>query len=1432
MSGSTLWQKTADFLKRPVGGGGDRLRWRGFFTLLGSVFLAVWLLFAATVMFLRYAVLPNIEHFQSQIAHAASSALGLPVRIGAVSAGWERLRPELVLNDVQVLDKKGNEALSFRRVEAVLSWRSLALLDLRLHRLSAEGPTVQAERQSDGRVYVAGFQVYPPTDDDAGLADWALHQDAIDVTGARLVWRDALRMPAMATGDVPSVALEAVSFRLENRHRRHRFALTALPPEDLAGPVDMRGDFRGQSLSRLDEWQGQVYLSAPKIDLAAWRAWLDFPIEVSEGRGGMRVWGRVDGVGLAEISADLALSDVKLRLSERRQEESGPPVPVPLEQSANGLAEFPQRTEFTAPPELPELDLANFEGRLGVRREGLAPNRAYYVSVQDLGLQLRDGKAIPQLSAHVKWTPLSGRNGGGSEGLAVLTQIDLGHLAELAKYFPLDQNTRETLQSYAPEGELRNLNLLWRGNTNRLESYRLSVDFSALGMRPKGLLPGFSNLSGSLLADEGKGQLEIASSPMSLQFPEVFSQPDISLDELNAKVGWSIQSGVLDFVLQEAVFSGPDAAGSGRGRYRLALNQQAPIEFKSPGNLDLTGHLTEANAGAVWRYLPKLISPDVRHWVRDAVRGGRIRDVDYVLRGPLDEFPFPHNERGQFMVKAKISEGDLLFAPAWPEVRGLETELRFEGSGVGFAAQQATMAGVKLGKVHASIADFSIASPKLVIIGEAEAPVPGFIQFLDQSPLGKMLGRFYEALRLTGDGKLKLDVEIPLDNPDAVRVKGDFDLAGGGAIVDPLLPPVSALSGRVSFTESTAHANALVGQFFDKSLRIDLQAKGSEVRVAAFGEATVPALQRQYRSPLLKAFSGTMPFQAAVSVRDGRVGFAVQSSLEGLQSTLPEPFNKSAESVLPIRFSRAALGDRAVTNKANNQAKIARTGKPSPEISRDQLRIEVGNLAGATLIRRLDDNRALIERGLVAVGSAWSTVPMPDKGLRVVVNQPSIDLDLWHAALVVGTPEPTTESAGLAEGIDWPTPHFDIRANTVRLISRQWRDVNVQATPMRGGVSGTIDARDMSGEWSWDNTGKGALRARLKQLVLPDTQGALPKENGKASASTGANGLRAGSEVVNGAAGVADAPENLPALDVVADQLILGDKRLGRLEVVAENDAGRWRVPRFHLSSPEGNMSGSGFWTPATSNAAPLTQVDLSIDASDIGKLMTRFGYPEGVRRGQGKLAGRLSWQGSPTMIHVPTLTGLFELTAESGQFNKLEPGIGKLISLVSLQMLPRRITLDFRDIFSDGFAFDNIKGTVAVSNGALSTNNFVIEGSAAKVLMSGSADLANDQTKVLVSVQPEFGSTLALGAAVVVNPVVGVATLLAQKLLSDPLNKVFAFEYEVTGSLADPQIRKVSGSPPSASAAPATPNSPALAPPTVDSQRLTPGAVNSGKSK
>jgi uncharacterized protein YhdP len=157
-----------------------------------------------------------------------------------------------------------------------------------------------------------------------------------------------------------------------------------------------------------------------------------------------------------------------------------------------------------------------------------------------------------------------------------------------------------------------------------------------------------------------------------------------------------------------------------------------------------------------------------------------------------------------------------------------------------------------------------------------------------------------------------------------------------------------------------------------------------------------------------------------------------------------------------------------------------------------------------------------------------------------------------------------------------------------------------------------------------------------------------------------------------------------------------------------------------------------------------------------------------------------------------PSLTGNFHINVEGGQFLKADPGLAKLLSVLSLQSLPRRLSLDFRDVFTQGFAFDFVRGDIAIDQGIAATNNLQMKGVNAAVLMEGKADLAHETQDLKVVVVPEINAGTASLVATAINPAIGVGTFLAQMFLREPLMKAATQEFHVDGTWTDPKVTRV----------------------------------------
>jgi uncharacterized protein YhdP len=320
-----------------------------------------------------------------------------------------------------------------------------------------------------------------------------------------------------------------------------------------------------------------------------------------------------------------------------------------------------------------------------------------------------------------------------------------------------------------------------------------------------------------------------------------------------------------------------------------------------------------------------------------------------------------------------------------------------------------------------------------------------------------------------------------------------------------------------------------------------------------------------------------------------------------------------------------------------------------------------------------------------------------------------------------------------------------------------------------------VSADQVNGAFSWrpgTGGGSGRVSARLSRLAIPEGQRSQVAE-------------------------LLDAPAvNVPGFDVIAESFELGGKSLGRLELAAVNGGTAaqpvWSLQKLSLTTPEAKMNASGSWQRETGQPGRRMTLAFALDFSNAGALLARMGIPDALRGGQGRLEGELAWRGSPFAIHYPTLTGQLKLDTSKGQFLKASAGAGRLLGVLSLQSLPRRITLDFRDVFSEGFAFDSIGATADIKSGVLSTRDFRMRGASANVLIEGSTDLGRETQDLRVLVLPEIdASSASIAYALLANPAIGLGAFVAQMLLRDPLSKAFSYEYDVTGTWSDPQVKR-----------------------------------------
>ena len=1328
-----------------------------------------WLLLLVTLLLvsgwglLNGWIVPRIDEFRPRLEKQASQAMGTVVQIGSITATPQGLLPTFELHDVVVLDSQGHEAVRLARIVATPSLRSL--LRGGLEQLYIDAPALDMRRSADGRFFVAGLDLSGNDAGDPGVADWLLAQREIVVRHGALRWTDELR-------DAPLLALQEVDIVLRHSGRRHAMRLDATPPPAWGSRFSLRGDFRQPLLwTRSGEWQswgGQVYAEFPWVDLAQLRRHTrpgDLGIAVEQGVGALRVWGDVAAGAVQGGVADVALAGVNA----------------------------------TTGPGLQPLVLHAVQGRVAAHR--LA--KGFTFSTKGLQFQTDDGLVWPGGNVALTYTDKEGAIPAYGELHA--DRLDLSVLRRVANRLPLGDVVHGALQSYAPAGLVETLDLSWQGAASAPTQYRGRGRVTGLEVAAqkaegqRAATPGVRGADVEFDLNQSGGRAVVAMKQGAFDLPGIFDEPVMSFDEFGADARWQVDGDKWALQMDNVKFANADAQGKVRLAWRTSDLEKSGSRSRFPGVLDLTGSLSRAQAQRVHRYLPSALDAHARDYVRDAVQSGAVTGAQFRIKGDLHDLPFRDPRQGEFRIAAQLRNVVYDYAPArllpagsrpWPALTQLGGELVFERAGMRVNQATGRFAGMPQSRVvrtDASIPDLE--HTVVNVTADVHGPLTEMLGMVNSSPVAGMTSHALDAATATGAADLKLKLDLPIANIEKSTVRGSVVLAGNDVRITPDTPLLGRARGAVDFSEKGFSLNAVQARMLGGDARLEggMQPASGAV-VAGTPDAPVLSIRAQgtlsadglrqarelgFVARLAERMSGSTAYTATLGMRRGVPELQVTSSLEGMAVDLPAPLRKTAAAALPLRFENTLLPPSLASAGAG---------------LRDRLQLRLGSLAALVYERDLSSPQPRVLRGAIGLNSgggpgvALDSMALPDSGVTAHAQVAAMDMDAWRALLDGGAGAGVVADAEAAMAY-LPTA-LALRAQELTLFGRKLHDVVVGGSRAGSGLRANVDAREINGYVEYrpaaqgSSSSSGGVFARLARLNIPR------------SATTGVENL------------LDTQPATMPALDIVVDDMELSGRKLGRVVVDAVNRTGAggrrdWLLNKLQIRVPEAEMSATGSWSPragkdAAAGGTGRTSMDFSLDIKDSGDLLARFGMPDVVRRGKGRMEGQVAWDGSPLGLDYPSMSGNLNVNVESGQFLKADPGLAKLLGVLSLQALPRRLSLDFRDIFSQGFMFDSVRGDVHLSRGIASTSNMQMRGVNAAVLMDGSADLARETQDLRVVVVPEINAGAAALAAGLINPAIGLGTFLAQLALRGPLTEAATREFRIDGGWAEPRITRV----------------------------------------
>ncbi len=969
---------------------------------------------------------------------------------------------------------------------------------------------------------------------------------------------------------------------------------------------------------------------------------------------------------------------------------------------------------------------------------------------------------------------------------------------------PLSELLARRLPGLKMGGRLSQMEVGWQGALRDLAHLDVARDLSRLKMRARlddvsqeGLpqVPTWSGLSGQVVANGASGSLALQSKGLSMASDAFMRQPRLAVASVGGALKWSDLQLVADggadpwprLAAVDVTIQGLNVSDEG-----LVLDVSGRWQYRGQGlgDASLKGTVGGLLPTRVAELLPRALGKETHAWIARAFESGRPVSGNWSLDGPLADFPFRQSGTGSFQARLRLEDLQLHFARQWPVIDGAFVDLRFDGPRMTVSSRQARMLGNPLVVVEGEIADVLASQPMLALKGRFESDLPTLLTAVNESPVRSMLGDLTVDAKAKGPASLDLSLMVDLHDTDKTTADGLLTVDGADLLLAGGFPAVSGLTGALRFSDRGLVSVDWRGQSLGGPLQLAHRpAESRETRLAVTGSLEGGALETWLGSALDFPFRGVLagrtPYEVSVLIRPGQVDLDAQSSLKGLSVRLPVPARKLSDEDWGLRLGlaqrRSAMGSR---------------------VARWTLRTDKGPLQALVEQRRPGPGATGRSKGLVSLGLPLAE-PSTD-GTVVRVAAPRLHLGRWLDALDrrVVTPAP-----GQASSLTGGLTRIEVSAGRMELDGgTTLSTVQAQVAQQAGVWVVDLQSQEAVGRLNWQPNAqssrrgvasRGSITARLSRLWLSPSRGPSSLSAGEA-AEDDLQSLTAISQA-----------RRWPSVDLVVEDFRRGPQQFGQLTLDAAPSLqeAAWQIRSVVIDNPDASLRGSGRWEASPQQVGKSqTSLDLVLDIKSSEGLLARLGHPGLLRATPGQLKGQLRWPGAPVDFRVSQLGGQLALDLQQGQFLKAEPGLSKLVSVVNLQSLPKRITLDFRDIFSAGFAYERVRGDLLFSQGDVRTENLRVVGVQASVFIEGTASIMDETQQIRVLVLPELNAGLASLGYALVNPAIGLGSFLAQYVLRDPLRKVLAYEYELTGPWSDPVVKELPRrAPPQAGAADGT---------------------------
>lgn len=1362
-----------------------------------TILLLIMLVGLALYVSVGRQLAPRVTDYKDWLEQRLSQELGMSVSIGQLSGEWLQFTPRFVLQDVQLGDVAALQLQQVALTPALLE--SLQQGRLVIANTAIEALDISFNQLPDGRWQLAGLTGLGPAPDPEVIFQLLTRLTRLSLDDTRLQFTGS---------DGRRSALEQASLDLQSESGLHRLTIRADAPGS-RGVLQVDAELTGAALTDLS---GQLYVNLPLADYSVFMP--DFAMAPDA----------VADVVAAEVAGELWVELTQGRANNLVFRGQGGLDIVSVPDALPGLTIQPGQS--SQPEQRLALDNMQIAG-LHIQHE--VERDIWTLYADDMTFEV-GGQVWPAGDVALNFQP-------GAAAEVRFDVLDVGVASRVLTALPIDQRVIDELLGFNPRGQLQHLNLNASFADNMLTGIRLvsNIEQGAIsafrGAPSFWGVDGYAEFNFDVASASGDGFVEVDSPALSMHLPNLFN--DIwNYDRVNGRVGFRVNAGPDGNIrIASGVMVVESDIVNARGQFATEIqfgdNRYIELEMK-------LGAL-QADVSRKTQYLPTAPTAPrsvqgVLEWVDDAVLAGDGAGSGLIFRGRVQRGAAPEERTLQMFYS--VSDGTLKFDPAWPALEELDGFVLIDNGEVDITAQAGSTLGIDFNSSVASVRPNPGGGRWLTVSGQGRGSAAQGLQYLQQTPVTEGIAQYFSDWTAEGDTDIELALSIPLYIEGASpAVSLAFQFADNRLFIPEYDLQLDDVAGRLIYTDdeglrsegltATALGNQISASIVADGLAAVAPAAVQQPEAAQSDRSTVlswtssaqPDALEQWSGfpaaikPLLTQFDGEFLYNAELVLPSGISAGAqyprlhLQSDLANVAVSLPAPFAKAAEQ----------------TRAMDLQLEFRPDGPVVDLVWQDLLQMNL-MVAGDL------PQSGLIYLGPTTDGLRVRRLNPSAPGVEVLGALPRVDYAEWQQTFSQMFTSGAGISAASSGAMSWISQlqgSAELSVGELVVAGENFEQLNASLHRAPDGWQLTLAGDDISGSIVYPLDSAAPWQIDLDYLHLGEAPEPEPEPVPEpaidplalASAEPTASATEFNLEDFPTVEYELPREDPLAALDprsFPAMQLSLGQLTLSGA------DFGAWN---FDLDSDDSgavfrNMQTTARGLSIGSAAAPAefrwiydgqvhrSVLNAQITATDLGPVLSAYGYAPSLQSSTAAFDARLHWDGSPAYFSALGLSGDIDIKINNGRFQQ-RAGVAnsalRLISIINFDAVVRRLRFS-DDFLRSGLSYDEISGRVNLSNGIVNIiDRLQIIGPASLFQVAGDLDLAEQTIDAdLFITLPVSDNIPWLGGLAVLNNLINwqlaIGVFLFDRIFGEQVDNLTSAQYTLEGpwDTVEPKLYQV----------------------------------------